>query len=96
MKIDPKKIKVTHNPAAHRFEIHVDGKIAVSNYELQGNVISFYHVGVPPELESQGIGSLLAQAGLEYAREKSYKVVAACPFVAAHIQRHPENKDLLN
>jgi uncharacterized protein len=95
MQIDPKDINVIHNAVDHRFEVHVAGKVAVSNYELQGNTISFYHVGVPHELENQGIGSLLAQTGLEYARKKSYKVVAGCPFVAAHVRRHPEFKDLL-
>jgi predicted GNAT family acetyltransferase len=95
MQIDLKNINVIHNAVDHRFEVHIAGKVAVSNYDLQGNTISFYHVGVPPELENQGIGSLLAQTGLEYAREQSYKVVAACPFVAAHVQRHPEYDDLL-
>lgn len=95
MQIDTKKLNVVQNISANRFEIQVDDLIAVSQYRLTSNVISFYHVGVPPELEGQGVGSLLAKASLDFAREKSFKVIPACPFVAAYIRRHPEYQSLL-
>jgi uncharacterized protein len=94
MQIDSKDVQVIHNASENRFEVHIGEQIAVSNYQLQGKTITFFHVGVPHELEGQGIGSILAKAGLEYAREKSYKVIAACTFVAAHIRRHPEYQEL--
>jgi predicted GNAT family acetyltransferase len=45
-------------------------------------------------LEGNGIGSLIVRAGLDYAREQSYKVVPLCSFVAAYIRRHTEYADL--
>ncbi len=94
MQIDTQKLNVIQNISEDRFEIQIDDLIAVSQYRLTGNVITFYHVGVPTKLEGQGVGSLLAKAGLDYARENSLKVIPACPFVAAYIRRHPEYQDL--
>ena len=94
MQIDTQKLSVVQNTSENRFEIRIDDLIAVSQYRLNGNVITFYHVEVPLEWEGQGIGGLLAKAGLDYARENSLKVIPACPFVAAYIRRHPEYRDL--
>jgi predicted GNAT family acetyltransferase len=95
MQIDLQVLKVIHNETEDQFEIHIEQLTGVSKYRLQGNIISFYHVEVPPEWEGQGIGGLLAKASLDYAREKSFKVIPACPFVAAYIRRHPEYQSLL-
>ena len=89
------KPEVHHNIAASRFELQFDGIIAVLEYKLQDDTITFIHTGVPAELEGRGIGSQLAHAGLEYAREKSYKVLPLCWFVAGYIERHPEYQSLV-
>lgn len=94
MQINPQELSVTHNTSAHRFEIHIDDLLAVSEYQQSGNTITFYHVGVPFELEGQGIGSLLAKASLDYARANSLKVIPLCSFIAAYLRRHPEYRDL--
>ena len=89
------KLEIRHNIAASRFEIQMENDIAVLDYSQRGDIITFTHTGVPAELEGRGIGSQLARAGLEYAREKSFKVVPLCWFVAGYIGRHPEYKSLL-
>ena len=89
------KPEVRHNIAASRFEIQLENQIAVLNYNQRGNFITFTHTGVPAKLEGRGIGSQLAHAGLEYAREKSYKVLPLCWFVAGYIERHPEYQSLV-
>jgi predicted GNAT family acetyltransferase len=50
---------------------------------------------VPAELEGRGIGSQLARAGMEFAREKAYKVLSTCWFVTGYIERHKEYQNLL-
>jgi predicted GNAT family acetyltransferase len=89
------KLEVRHNIAASRFEVQVEDDIAVLDYIQRGDIITFTHTGVPAELEGRGIGSQLARAGLEYAREKSFKVLPLCWFVAGYIQRHPEYQSLV-
>lgn len=87
--------EIRHNIAASRFELQIGGNIAVLEYSLQGDTITFTHTGVPGELEGRGIGSQLARAGLEYAREKVLKVVPVCWFVAGYIERHTEYQSLI-
>jgi predicted GNAT family acetyltransferase len=89
------KPQVSHKIAASRFEIQIENQIAVLNYSQRGDIIVFTHTGVPAELEGRGIGSRLVRAGLEYAREKAFKVVPLCWFVAGYIERHPEYQNLL-
>ena len=70
---------VQHRPQASRFELETGGQLAVLAYHLHGGTIIFTHTSVPSPLEGQGIGSRLARAGLEYAREAALRVVPLCP-----------------
>ena len=82
------KLEVIHLQERDRFEIHIEGKIAELDYRLRDGVISFIHTGVPQELGGQGIGGHIVRAGLDYVREKGYKVIPICSFVDAYIRRH--------
>jgi uncharacterized protein len=85
---------VIHNSGAGRFEFQKDGHLAVLEYNLSDRKIVFTHTGVPEALGGQGIGALLARAGLEYARANSLAVEPLCSFIAGYIQKHPEYKSL--
>jgi predicted GNAT family acetyltransferase len=87
--------EIRNNKSLHRFELDVDGRMAVSYYTLEPGVITFRHTEVPQELSGRGIGSRLAQGALEAARAQGLKVVAKCPFISAYIAKHPEFGDLL-
>jgi hypothetical protein len=86
---------VRDNPALNRFELDVDGQMAVAYYQLAPGVITFRHTEVPQELSGHGIGSKLVRGALDAARARGLKVVAKCPFVAAYMAKHPELNDLL-
>ncbi len=86
---------IRDNPALHRFELDLDGGMAVAYYQLAPGVITFRHTEVPAELSGHGIGSELVRAALEAARTRGLKVVPKCPFVAAYMAKHPEFNDLL-
>lgn len=90
IKVNPAELEVRHSPGRGRFEIRVNDYIAELTYTLHGETIIFTHTGVPPELEGQGIGSKLVQAGLDYARENHLKIESLCWFVTRCLQRHPE------
>lgn len=85
---------VVHNQEQQRFEIRLHDKIAQLDYVMQDHSIVYTHTEVPAEWEGQGMGSKLAVAGLDYARLKGLKVVAACPFVRAFIAKHKDYQDL--
>lgn len=88
-------INVENNAAKHRFEAQVDGHTAVAMYEQHGDTITFTHTIVPEQLEGRGIGSALARAGLDYARDQQLHVVPQCPFIGAYIRRHKAYADLV-
>ena len=86
--------QVRDNPSRHRFELEIEGHIAVVHYSLGPGVITFTHTEVPAELAGRGVGSQLARGALEQARARGLRVVAQCPFVAGYVAKHPEYGDL--
>lgn len=87
---------VVHDKDAHRFVVTENGDAAELAYRTAGNQIIFLHTGVPAALEGRGIGSALAKAGLEYARQQELEVVPLCPFVRSYIGRKPEYQPLVH
>ena len=87
--------EVRNNEAANRYELEVDGQLAIAEYRLRPGRISFTHTEVPDALEGRGIGKRLVKAALDDARAKGLKVVPICPFVKHFIETHPEEQDLL-
>jgi predicted GNAT family acetyltransferase len=87
---------VKRNEAAGRFEVTVDGDTAFADYHLDGDVLSLPHTVTPKALEGRGLGSALAKAALDYARENGLAVRPTCSFMAGYIDRHPETQDLLH
>jgi predicted GNAT family acetyltransferase len=91
----PSPLVVLHNAAESRFEITVDGFLAVADYRLEGPDVVFTHTFVPGELRGRGIAENLVRAGLAWVRAEKRAVVPACSYVAVFIQRHAEFQDLL-
>ena len=83
--------EVTHNTAAHRFEVNLDGQTAFAEYNLVDHGMILPHTVVPPAFEGRGVGSALAKAALGYARDHGLKVIPTCPFIAAYLQKHPSD-----
>jgi uncharacterized protein len=88
-------LAIRHEPKARRFVADVDGKTAYITYrEPNRGVLELDHTYVPREHRGGGIASQLTVHALEYARERGYRVVPSCPFVAAYIERHPQYREL--
>jgi predicted GNAT family acetyltransferase len=87
--------KLRDNEAEGRYELEVDGHVAMAEYDLEGDTIVFAHTEVPKELEGRGIAGRLVTYALDDVRKRGLKVVANCPFVARYIERHSEYADLL-
>ena len=86
---------VTRNEAQSRFETTVDGALCVLEYHLHDGVLAIDHVRVPPAVEGHGIAAALTKAALESARHERWRVVPACAYAAAYIERHPGYRDLV-
>lgn len=92
---DHPAVGVRDNPAESRYEALVDGRLAMAEYMLTGENITFTHTEVPPELEGRGIASQLARYALDDARARGLRVIPLCPFISAYIRRHSEYQDLV-
>jgi predicted GNAT family acetyltransferase len=90
MDIDFDKIVVENNPAAGRYQAQIGEYLAVAEYRLNGDTITFTHTQVPHELEGHGIANKLAHTALEDARARQLTIVPLCPFIASYIRRHQE------
>ncbi len=86
---------VHHNPARQRYELAAEGAVAIAVYDKRGDAIAFTHTEVPRALEGKGIASRLIKGALADVRAHHLKVLPLCSFVAAYIDRHPEEQDLL-
>jgi uncharacterized protein len=86
---------VINNAAEHRYELEVDGRLAIAAYRLRPGRITFTHTEVPEALAGRGIGTRLVKAALDDARAQGLKVVPVCPFVKHYMDTHPETQDLL-
>ncbi|WP_416463693.1 GNAT family N-acetyltransferase [Sphingomonas sp. VDB2] len=86
---------VRNNEAEGRYELAVDGQLAIAAYDRREGALVFTHTQVPEALEGQGVGSRLVKDALADARAQNLKVVPLCEFVAAYIERHPQEQDLL-
>lgn len=86
---------VENNRREARYELTVDGEVAIAAYQIDGDTIVFDHTVVPDALEGRGIGSKLVAHALDDARAQGMRVVPNCAFVAAFIERQPDYADLV-
>lgn len=86
---------VTHNAAAQRFELTVDGLLCEATYRLNDGVMWMNHTGVPPALEGRGLASQLVAAAVAHARQNGLKIKPVCSYVAVWMRRHPDAADLV-
>lgn len=97
---DLAKLKLVNNTdlPKKRFELKVDEATAIIEYILtRDNVIYLTHTEVPNRLEGQGVGSTIVKKALDFIKEKGYKLVPLCPFVAAYLKKHPDHaQDILH
>jgi predicted GNAT family acetyltransferase len=87
--------EVSNNEASGRYELEVDGHLAIAEYRLRPGRITFTHTEVPEAIGGRGVGTRLVKAALADARAQGLKVVPVCPFVKRYIDAHPEEQDLL-
>ena len=88
--------EIHDNPLASRWEARVDGVLAgAAAYQRGDGVVTFTHTVVEDAYEGRGVGSALARAALDDAREQGLAVVPRCPFIAGWIEHHPAYADLV-
>jgi len=84
-------LDVKHDEQAGKYYALIDGLEAVCEYGPAGNgALNFFHTYVPPELRGRGVADELVRQALEDVLARGLKVIPACWFVRAYIDRHPK------
>lgn len=96
MTADLPALDVRHDPDRRRFSARLDGQEAELVYALRNGRMVIEHTGVPDAIGGRGVAAVLVKAALDHARGQGWRVVPACSYSAAYVQRHPEYADLVD
>lgn len=91
----PMTIAINHQRDRQRFVAEIEGQECVIDYQLSGTTMTINHTGVPASLGGRGIASQLTRFALDEAKAQGWKVVPACSYASAWIEKHPEYQELL-
>ena len=91
--LDP---EIHDNAELKRYELPVDGEMAVVTYNLSPPNLMITETLVPERLEGQGIASRLAKHVLTDARARDLLILPVCPFFSTYLKKHPEYADVVH
>ena len=89
-------IQQSENEKKGEFYYEVAGKkLGVMPYSYAGpDKIIIDHTEVDESLKGQGVGYKLAEAAVNFAREKNIKIMPLCPFANAVFRKHSAYNDV--
>ena len=83
---------IRHDAAGRRFHVQLEGHVAELTYRMAGtDTMLIDHTGVPEAIGGRGIAGQLVAAAFEHAAAQDWKVIPACSYAAAWVDRHPEH-----
>ncbi len=91
--LDP---EIHDNAELKRYELPVDGEVAIVTYNLSPPNLMITETLVPERLEGQGIASRLAKHVLADARARDLLILPVCPFFSAYLQKHPKHAEAVH
>jgi hypothetical protein len=83
----------------HRiYVLNEEGKVIVNATFpwIKEGVVVVDHTYVDPSLRGQGVASNLMHEVCAFAKKKSYKMVATCPYAVVWFKKHQEFNDLID
>lgn len=88
---------IAHESDASRYTLTVDGHVlALADYRISGNSISFNHTFTQPAHRGQGLAAEVVDYAMNDVEANSTRrVVAMCWYVAQWFDDHPERAGLL-
>ncbi len=90
------KNQLVNNTARQQFELEIDGKLSVVEYQKRGETtLVLTHTEVHPDLEGHGVGSQLVSGVFDYVRAHHLDVIPLCPFVVTYLERHLADLDVV-
>ena len=84
------------NTERHRYEaVQHHQVLGYAVYRDVGGAVELPHTVVEPAYGGQGVASAIVRFALDDIQASGQRVIPACEFVAAYIQRHPQYASLV-
>ena len=84
------KLKLDDNGRGAFTVMEGDEQLGEMVVSVSGQNLTVYHTEVAAKAEGKGLAKQMLEAMVDYARERSLKVIPLCPFVHGQFKRHPE------
>jgi predicted GNAT family acetyltransferase len=87
----------SHEPDARRYVLRMDGSIvAVADYAINGNQISFNHTFTNPAYRNKGYAADVVEFAIDdVEKNSSYQVIPMCWYVSDWFDAHVDRQALL-
>jgi predicted GNAT family acetyltransferase len=99
MMLKPQIMQVQHQQSGKNGSFFIkenDDVLGEMEYKMKGeNQMVITHTEVNDAYQGKGVGKLLVERGMEHARTAGYKVIPACTYAKAIIQRNDWMMELL-
>ncbi len=79
---------ITNNTSQNRYELSVDGHLAVADYVLEGSNLTINRVFVPEELRGKGVAAKVMEGVVADAKEQGLTIVPICSYAESYMKRH--------
>jgi hypothetical protein len=88
---------IEHQPDQHRYALSMDGRVvAVADYAVNGNSISFHHTYTQPQYRNRGLAAEVVSFAMDdVERNSTRRVVPMCWYVAEWFEANPGRRHLL-
>lgn len=88
-------MEVINNKEKNRFELEIDGHLAIIEYQEKDGSIALTSTQVPDALSGRGIGKEIISQAVAQIEKTDLKVIPVCSFIQAWFKRNPDKNDLL-
>jgi hypothetical protein len=90
-------MEIRHNKNERIFYIEQEGKVIaeMTYYFREDYEIVINHTYVSPVLRGKGIARKLIEKGVEFAREKGYKIYPTCSYAKELLNREEQFADVV-
>lgn len=89
-------LEIRDNPDRNRYELPVEGDVAIVTYNLSPPNLMITETLVPEALEGRGLASQLAKFVLADAKARQLLILPVCPFFSGYLQKHPEYAEVVH
>lgn len=90
------KLDIKHGTHSYYIGDNEEAPMAEMAYvNSSDRLIIIDHTTVGDELRGKGVGNLLLQELIRWARSEDKKIMPLCPFAKAQMEKNPEYRDMI-